>query len=136
MTVILAVLVFFAAIVRGYTGFGLSAIVITIMTYWVPAQELVPLLILLEITSSLLFFRSISLDVEWKIIGIVFTGAVISTTLALQLLLAMPGDIANIAIASLVLLATLILLTKSRISITPTKGYWFGTGIVLSLIHI
>ena len=131
MTVILAVLVFFAAIVRGYTGFGLSAIVITIMTYWVPAQELVPLLILLEITSSLLFFRSISLDVEWKIIGIVFTGAVISTTLALQLLLAMPGDIANIAIASLVLLATLILLTKSRISITPTKGYWFGTGIVM-----
>ena len=87
MTALLALLVFFAAIVRGYTGFGLSAIIITVMTYWVPAQEVVPLLILLEISASLLFYRSISLDVEWKIIGIIFMGAAISTPIALQLLL-------------------------------------------------
>ena len=133
MTALLALLVFFAAIVRGYTGFGLSAIIITVMTYWVPAQEVVPLLILLEISASLLFYRSISLDVEWKIISIIFMGAAISTPIALQLLLLMPDNIANIAIASLVLLATLILLTQSRISITPSKGYWFFSGIVMGI---
>lgn len=133
MTVILAVLVFVAAIVRGYTGFGLSAILVTVMTRWIPAQELVPLLILLEITASLLFYRSISLDVEWKIIGIVFLGAAISTPLALQLLLILPDNIANIAIASLVLLATLILLSQSRFTITPSTTFWFATGIVMGV---
>jgi len=123
MTALLALLVFFASIVRGYTGFGLSAILVTVMTRWIPAQELVPLLILLEITASLLFYRSISLDVEWKVVGIVFMGAAISSPLALQTLLIMPGNIANIAIVSLVLLATLILLTQSNISITPSNGF-------------
>ena len=136
MTALLALLVFFAAIVRGYTGFGLSAILVTVMTRWIPAQELVPLLILLEITASLLFYRSISLDVDWKIVGIIFTGAAISTPLALQLLLIMPGNIANIAIASLVLLAILILLMQARFAIKPSNGFGFATGLVLSLIHI
>lgn len=133
MTALLALLVFFAAIVRGYTGFGLSAILVTVMTRWIPAQELVPLLILLEITASLLFYRSISLDVDWKIVGIIFTGAAISTPLALQLLLIMPGNIANIAIASLVLLAILILLMQARFAIKPSNGFWFATGLVMGI---
>ena len=41
VSMLLAV-VFIAAVARGYTGFGLSAIVITVASYWIPAKELVP----------------------------------------------------------------------------------------------
>lgn len=133
MTWFIFLIIFAAAIIRGYTGFGLSAILITIITYWMPAHDLVPMLILLEITSSLLFYRSVSLEVDWKQIGVIFIGAAISTPLALSALMILPTQVTHLIIASLVLLATVILLLKSRVSIKSSTATWLTTGLVMGV---
>ncbi len=133
MTTLLAISLFAAAIVRGYTGFGLSAILITVVTYQKSAQELVPLLILLEITSSLLFYRSISLDVNWKAIAIIFIGSAISTPFALHLLMVLPSSQTHLLIAMLVLAAAITLLINSRIAFKPTFITWICTGLIMGV---
>lgn len=133
MTWTLGLVFFAAAIIRGYTGFGLSAILITIVTYWMPAHDLVPVLILLEITSSLLFYKSVSLQVDWKKIGLIFIGCAISTPLALQLLMILPTLVTHLIIATLVLLATVILLYNSKATIKPSNVIWVVTGLIMGI---
>lgn len=133
MTWLLGVIIFAAAIVRGYTGFGLSAILITVVTHWIPAQQLVPILILLEITSSLLFYRAVSLEVDWKPVGLIFLGSAVSTPLALKLLLFLPTQITHLIIAGLVLLATMTLLVKTKMAIKPNNGTWVLTGLTMGV---
>ena len=132
-TMLLLCVVFIASVARGYTGFGLSAIVLTIVSYWIPAKELVPLLILLEITASLFFIRSVSTEINWRIIGIIFTGAAITTPLALYSLSVMPSDITHSVIAGMVLLATAILLSGNAPHYKTNDKTWFATGIVMGI---
>ena len=47
-----AAAVFIAALVRGYSGFGLSALIVTSLALVIPPAEVVPLAMLLEVLAS------------------------------------------------------------------------------------
>lgn len=130
---LLLAVVFIAAVARGYTGFGLSAIVITVASYWIPAKELVPVLILLEITASLFFLKNVSGQTELRTVALIFAGSAISTPLALLLLSHLPTHITHAVIAGLVLAATVtLLLRKTLITVTNNKT-WLATGLIMGV---
>ena len=47
-----AVCIFFAAIVRGYSGFGFSLLAITSISLVLPPVQIVPSIFLMEVTAS------------------------------------------------------------------------------------
>ena len=48
-----ALAVFFAAVVRGFTGFGFSALTVSSLFFIVPVQEIVPVVYVLEVAASI-----------------------------------------------------------------------------------
>ncbi|MEO0980836.1 MAG: sulfite exporter TauE/SafE family protein, partial [Pseudomonadota bacterium] len=54
---ICAVMVFIAGLVRGFAGFGLSAVLMASIVVFIPPIELIPVCFLLEAAASLAMFR-------------------------------------------------------------------------------
>ena len=52
-------LIFLAAVVRGFSGFGFSLLAITAISLFMPAREIVPSIFLLEVAASLNLIPSI-----------------------------------------------------------------------------
>lgn len=106
---LLATIVFVAGIVRGYAGFGLSAIVVTAGSLFLPPAQLVPLAYLLEIGASVHMLRSVYRDVDRAMLGWLLLGCAVGVPIGQQLLLYLPADGTRLALSGLVLLATLAL---------------------------
>jgi len=104
-----------------------------VASYWIPAKELVPVLILLEITASLFFLKNVSGQTELRTVALIFAGSAISTPLALLLLSHLPTHITHAVIAGLVLAATVtLLLRKTLITVTNNKT-WLATGLIMGV---
>ena len=73
---IAAVLVFLAAIVRGYSGFGFSLLAITSLSLIFPPAQVIPAIFMLEIAASLHMLPAIWRDVHWRSLSILLMGTV------------------------------------------------------------
>ena len=58
--------VFVAAFIRGYSGFGFSAVLMVGLILQLPAAEIVPLSITLEVIASAGQARGIYRDINWR----------------------------------------------------------------------
>jgi uncharacterized protein len=72
-------LVFLAAIVRGYSGFGFSLLAITSLSLVFAPAQVIPAIFMLEIAASLHMLPSIWRDVHWRSLGFLLTGTIIGT---------------------------------------------------------
>jgi hypothetical protein len=69
------VVIFIAAAVRGYSGFGASALIVTSLTLVLPPAEVVPISLLLEIAASLGLLAQVWKDVPWRTMAWLLAGA-------------------------------------------------------------
>ena len=60
-----ALVVFAAGIVRGYTGFGFSALLVATLGLAQPLALIVPLTMLLEIAASVFMMRAVWKQINW-----------------------------------------------------------------------
>jgi hypothetical protein len=103
------VTIFFAAIVRGYSGFGFSLLAITALTLVMPATEIVPSIFLLELMASAHLLPGIWRDIHWRSLAPLGTGCLLATPIGVHLLATVPAAPMQIAIAVFVLAAALLL---------------------------
>jgi uncharacterized membrane protein YfcA len=73
------VCVFLAAIVRGYSGFGFSLLVITALSLALTPAQIVPSIFLLEIAASLHLLPAIWRDIHWRSLLPLIVGCLIAT---------------------------------------------------------
>jgi uncharacterized protein len=99
------VVVFLAAIVRGFAGFGFSLLTISALSLVYPVATIVPAIFLLEIAASAHLLPSIWKDVHWKSLVPLIVGCLIATPLGVWLLAHMPQQPMQIAMALFVLIA-------------------------------
>jgi uncharacterized membrane protein YfcA len=127
--------VFLAALVRGYSGFGLSALIVTSLALVVPPVEVVPLVMLLEVAASIGMIRRVWRDVAWPATGVLLAGACAGTPLGVLLLTALPADAMRVVISLLVLGASLALWFGLRFHALLGRGAVLGTGLVSGLAN-
>ena len=127
--------VFLAALVRGYSGFGLSALIVTSLALVVPPVEVVPLAMFLEVAASIGMIRHVWRDVAWPATGVLLAGACAGTPLGLLLLAALPADAMRVVISLLVLGASLALWFGLRFHALLGRGAVLGTGVVSGLVN-
>ena len=84
-------LIFLAAIVRGFSGFGFSLLSITAISLFMPAREIVPSIFLLEVAASLNMIPSIWRDIDWRGIGLLLLGYVIALPFGVYALANVPA---------------------------------------------
>lgn len=130
---LLATIVFVAGIVRGYAGFGLSAIVVTAGSLFLPPAALVPVAYLLEIVASIHMLRSVYRDVDKPMLGYLLLGCAGGVPVGQQLLLYLPADGTRMALGVLVIGATLLLHSRRTLTVRVDRRFCVLVGLAAGL---
>jgi uncharacterized protein len=110
----LAVAILGAAFVRGYSGFGYSALVITASSLVTNPLNFVAVVVLLEFAMSLQAWKGAAAHIDWRRVGFLVAGAVVGLPLGLWALTAISEDAARAVIAGYVLVMCGVLLAGWR----------------------
>ena len=126
-------LVFLAAIVRGYSGFGFSLLAITSLSLIFPPAQVIPAIFMLEIAASLHTLPAIWRDVHWRSLSLLMVGTVVGTPFGVYLLANIAPAPMTLALAVFVLAATALLwrgfALKSMPGTSATLAVGAATGI-------
>jgi len=122
--------VFAASVIRGFSGFGLSALVVSSISLVLPPAEIVPMTLLLEAVASLRMLPAVRHDLDWKILGGLMVGAVPAVPAGAWLLASLPDAAMRGLISLLVLAASLMVWRGIVFSRTPGVAAHTATGVV------
>ena len=131
--VVLAVLL--ASLVRGYSGFGLSALVIASVAPVLPPAELVPVAMMLEVAATLVLLRQVWREVDRPLAGRLLLGAALGTPFGVAALARLPIDATRIGISLVVLAASILLWRGLRVSLKTRGGTAIGAGVLSGLVN-
>lgn len=105
-----------AGFVRGYSGFGFSALLVASASMVTNPLNFVAVVVILETVMSLQHARGVGPDVDWGRVGWLLGGAAIGLPLGLWVLTGIGEDAARAVISAYVLLMCLVLLTGWRLA--------------------
>ena len=130
---VLAILV--AGFVRGYSGFGFSAMTIAASSLVMNPLHFVACVVVWEMVMSLQAWSGLGSNVDWKRVGLLVAGAVVGLPLGLWALNTITEDQARAVISGYILLMSLILLLGWRLKGETGPVAHFGAGIVSGLAN-
>lgn len=129
----LAIALLGAAYVRGYSGFGFSAIFIAFAALVTNPLPLIPVVFACEVLMTTFQARSIRSHVDWRRISWLLLGAAIALPFSVSVMLSVGEETARITISTIILVMSLMLLTgwtlKTRIGPLGHGGVGILSGI-------
>lgn len=128
-------LVFLAAIVRGYAGFGFSLLAITALSLLFAPAQVIPAIFLLEIAASLHLLPSIWRDVHWRSLAGLMMGALVGTPIGVHALANVPQAPMTLALALFVLAATALLWRGFSLNSMPNAPATLAIGAAAGLAN-
>lgn len=134
-TLWMAAAVLVAAFIRGYSGFGYSAMVIAASSLVMNPLNMVAVVVILETAMSVQAARGISADVDWRRVGLMLAGAAVGLPLGLWLLTGISEDAARAVISAYVLLMCGVLLAGWRLASEARGLSNLGMGVVSGLAN-
>lgn len=132
---IILFVVFIASIIRGFNGFGFSATCMSLISFILPAIEIVPIILILEVMVSIFMFPYIWKNIDWKFVFQILIGISIGSPLGLYLLKFLSPNITHLSICVIIIFFVILQLrgySNKKINILPIK---FLTGGVSGLIN-
>jgi uncharacterized membrane protein YfcA len=131
--VILLGLTVLAGIVRGFSGFALSAMVMATAIIILPPIELIPMLWWLEMSASLLMLKNGWAEADRPMAYGLVIAAMIGWPIGLWLTLSLPVETSKaLALSVIVVLAT-TQLAKLKLTFLASKAGLYGTGIAAGI---
>ena len=128
-------IVFIASIIRGFNGFGFSATCISGFSFILPAIEIVPIILALEVTISIFMVPYIWKKIDWKFVFKILLGITIGSPAGLYLLKYLNPQITHLSICFLIIFFS-ILLMKGYYNQKINNNYGkFFTGIISGTLN-
>ena len=100
-----------AAFVRGYSGFGFSAIFIAFAALVVNPLPLIPVVFACEMLMTVFQARGIRGHIDWKRVAALLAGAAIALPLSVSFMLSVDGETVRLVVSAIVLVMSLVLLS-------------------------
>ena len=132
---IILFIVFIASIIRGFNGFGFSATCMSLISFILPAIEIVPIILILEVMVSIFMFPYIWNSIDWKFVFQILIGISIGSPIGLYLLKFLSPDITHLSICGIIIFFVILQLrgySNKKIDILPVK---FLAGGVSGIIN-
>jgi len=132
---IILFIVFIASIIRGFNGFGFSATCMSLISFILPAIEIVPIILVLEVMVSIFMFPYIWNNIDWKFVFQILIGISIGSPIGLYLLKILSPDLVHLSICGIIIFFVILQLrgySNKRINILPVK---FLAGGVSGIIN-
>jgi uncharacterized membrane protein YfcA len=130
-----AVCIFFAAIVRGYSGFGFSLLAITSISLVLPPVQIVPSIFLMEVAASVHLLPQVWRDLHWRALLWLVLGCCVGTPVGVYALAHAPSAPMTLALALFVLAAALLLAKGFQTQRLPGIASTFATGAASGLFN-
>jgi uncharacterized protein len=102
-------IVFAAAVVRGFSGFGFSLLAISALSLIYPIKDVIAPIFLMEIAASINLLPSIWRDIHWKSLAPLIVGTLVGTPAGVWLLSTLPGPHMQLGLSAFVLAAAALL---------------------------
>ena len=127
--------VFTASIIRGFNGFGFSAICISGFSFILPAIEIVPIILALEVIISIFMVPYIWNKIDWNFVFKLLLGITIGSPIGLYLLKHLNPDTTHLSVCLLVIFFSILLMKGySNQKIDNNYGKIF-TGIISGTLN-
>jgi len=107
----LAIALLCAAFVRGYSGFGFSAIFIAFAALLVNPLPLIPVVFACEMLMTVFQARGIRGHVDWRRVAALLCGAAIALPLSVSFMLSVDSETVRLIVSAIVLVMSLVLLS-------------------------
>ncbi|MCW1952365.1 MAG: sulfite exporter TauE/SafE family protein [Octadecabacter sp.] len=131
---ILAGLTILAGIVRGFSGFALSAMVMATAIVILPPVELIPMLWWLEMSASLLMMKNGWAEADRSMTYGLVIAALIGWPIGLWLTLSLPVETSKALALSVIVVLAVSQLAKIKLTFLASKAGLYGTGIVAGIV--
>lgn len=129
----LSIALFGAAFVRGYSGFGFSAIFIAFASLLTNPVPLVPVVFSCEILMTLVQARGIRGHIDWRRVLTMTAGAAVILPFSVWFILSTGETTARLVVSAIVLMMSLVLLTgwtiKRKIGAAGNAGIGMISGL-------
>lgn len=132
---VLSIALLGAAYVRGYSGFGFSAIFIAFAALITNPLPLIPVVFTCEIIMTALQARGIRGHVDWRRVGALLLGAAIALPFSISVILSVGEQTARLAVSAIVFTMSLILLTGWTVTRTIPKIGYAGVGVISGMCN-
>ena len=138
--IVLILICFFAGLIRGFSGFGLSAFVMSLAVTIIPPIELIPVCWWMEFFASVFMIKNGWKDSDKKISIILWFGAIFGLPIGILLTTILDFQTSKIVALVLILTLALILLRKFKIQFLSTtvgtisSGFFAGVATGLASI--
>ena len=127
--IILILICFFAGLIRGFSGFGLSAFVMSLALTIIPPIELIPVCWWMEFVASVFMIGNGWKDSDKKISIILWFGAVFGLPIGITLTTILDFQTSKIVALVLILILALILLRNFKIQFLSTSVGTISSGV-------
>jgi len=131
----LSSLVLAASVIRGYAGFGFSAIVVAGASLFLPTREVVPLVLLLEIIASLQMATQVWRHVNWRMVLYILTASILLIPLGQYVLLWVEVEPMRVIAGFLMLAAVVLTATGRSFPFKNEPKGWFLIGTVSGFMN-
>ena len=129
------VAVLLGSYLKGYTGFGASMFWVTSLSLMFPPLQVVPMVLMFEVASSIYLLPHIWKEIEWKSIDILLIGTWIATPLGIYALASLPATPIRVALAVVVFYAAILILRGFSLTKAPGRAATVGVGLAAGLLN-
>ena len=127
--------VFIASIVRGFNGFGFSATCVSGFSFIMPAIEIVPIILILEVMISIFMIPYIRNKIDWNFVIKILIGIIIGSPIGLFLLKYLPSELTHLLICIIIIFFSILLMngySNTKINNNYAK---ISTGFIAGTIN-
>ena len=107
---IILFIVFIASIIRGFNGFGFSATCISGFSFILPAIEIVPIILILEVFISVFMIPYIWNKIDWNFVLKLFIGITLGSPIGVFLLKYLNSETTHLSVCLIVIFFSILLM--------------------------
>lgn len=131
---LLVLIVTLAGIVRGFSGFALSALVMATATLILPPVELIPLCWWLEMTASVMMVRGGWQAADRHVVFGLVIGSTCGVPLGLWLITSVPVETSKLIALCIIIALAVTQLFKLRLTFLATRAGLYLSGLVAGIV--
>lgn len=122
--------IFVAGVVRGFSGFALSALTMASVAVILPPIQLIPICFLLETTASLMMLRGGLAAARMRLVWILSLGSVIGVPLGLLATQALPVETSRLVALAVILVLALAQLSSQAPALLAGQRGLYAAGVL------
>ena len=127
---ILAACAFLAGLVRGFSGFGLSAVLVASAAFVISPKLIIPTAQTMEVIASIALIPSVWRDVNWKWLSPMLAAYAVSIPAGVAALAYLPEQVLRVGGCVILFIASVCLLLNARPKLPDGLPLRFGTGML------